>query len=750
MQKSRKNFVLTVESLERRELLIASATMAGTTLQIRGSEGADQVTVRQINDHISVDGATIVINGQQNASILASKVALIWISTSGGADAINLNSAAIVGQQPITIATALYGGDGPDQISGGDGKDFINGGTDDGDDVLYGGKGDDALLGGPGNDKLYGNSGNDSLQAGTGSYADFMYGGEDNDTLTGDPTFRSYMYGENGDDVLSGGDWYGGDEMLGGDGNDRLIGNGGNDYIDAGTGRFSDFLYGGDGNDTMISNTTFTTVMFGGNDDDEMRGGDGDDRLYGDIGNDTIYGNGGKDYIEAGTLSFADYIYGGDGDDTLKGDPNFRTRMHGGAGDDKLYGGDWYGGDEMYGDEGNDYLYGNGGNDYLEAGTLSYADYLYGGEGDDLLIGDPTFRTRMWGGKGDDELRGGNWYGGDEMYGEEGNDKLYGNGGDDYLDAGTGSYADYLYGGDNNDILVGDPTFRTRMWGENGDDELRGGNWYGGDEMYGGDGNDRLYGNGGTDYLDGGKGNDGIVGGTGKDTVSGGPGADRYLCLDDSQPDAIATGALESQDARLHFRNGNATWTDEEMTKVDVGLNWLHQKTNNTRMLKYTYTSAFTNSPLVWELEFERIHTLDADPGTVTLADNGRGHIRVADATFGKSDPESVIVHEIGHDFQQIQTNSTIKDFNAISGWTVVVDGFAPVPSGYTRGQTLTGAPTNYAYRNGTQFARDYGKKNPYEDFATCIEVYYSREKAANLWQAKWNYVDSFFKRLKT
>ena len=33
---------------------------------------------------------------------------------------------------------------------------------------------------------------------------------------------------------------------------------------------------------------------------------------------------------------------------------------------------------------------------------------------------------------------------------------------------------------------------------------------------------------------------------------------------------------------------------------------------------------------------------------------------------------------------------------------------------------------------------------NPYEDFATSLEVYYSKLNPASNWQAKWDYMDSF------
>jgi Ca2+-binding RTX toxin-like protein len=110
-----------------------------------------------------------------------------------------------------------------------------------GDDLLYGGSGDDDLRGEDGNDRLYGMAGWDHLR-----------GGDGNDAL----------YGLAGDDILEGGD--GRDSLEGGDGNDRLSGNdgvdalwgvAGNDRLDGGYDNDRDFLHGGAGFDVFVRHT---------------------------------------------------------------------------------------------------------------------------------------------------------------------------------------------------------------------------------------------------------------------------------------------------------------------------------------------------------------------------------------------------------------------------------------------------------------------------------------------------------------
>ncbi|HTL28982.1 MAG TPA: hypothetical protein VL282_07175, partial [Tepidisphaeraceae bacterium] len=75
-------------------------------------------------------------------------------------------------------------------------------------------------------------------------------------------------------------------------------------------------------------------------------------------------------------------IEGGDGNDVIDcTNNNFTVIVHGGFGDDTIYGSEFD--DQLYGDEGSDSLVGNGGNDTFYAGDAG--DSVDGGSGSDTL-----------------------------------------------------------------------------------------------------------------------------------------------------------------------------------------------------------------------------------------------------------------------------------------------------------------------------------------------------------------------------
>lgn len=175
------------------------------------------------------------------------------------------------------------------------------------------------------------------------------------------------------------------------------------------------------------------------------------------------------------------------------------TVVHGGAGNDRIWGGG--GTDELFGDEGCDRLYARGG-----------TDQLFGGDGDD----------EVWGGCGGDTLDGG--AGNDDLYGGTGGDVFQGGAGNDRLWGGAG--CDVLQGGAGNDTLRGGGG-RDQLDGGLGDDHLIAG--AGGDTLLGGDGADTLKGGAGDDWLDGMAGNDRLDGMAGNDVMLGGAGDDLLL-----------------------------------------------------------------------------------------------------------------------------------------------------------------------------------------------------------------------------
>ncbi len=106
-----------------------------------------------------------------------------------------------------------------------------------GNDVFYGGTGDDALDGAGGNDTLRGDEGDDVLHGGGG--ADALYGGDGNDTLQGDGQFNANPYGLY--TVVDTGP-QGSDYLDGGAGDDILRGGGANDVYRFGRGYGSDTI----------------------------------------------------------------------------------------------------------------------------------------------------------------------------------------------------------------------------------------------------------------------------------------------------------------------------------------------------------------------------------------------------------------------------------------------------------------------------------------------------------------------------
>jgi Ca2+-binding RTX toxin-like protein len=442
--------------------------------------------------------------------------------------------------------------------------------------------------------------------------------------------------------------------------------------------------------------------------------GDGNDQLYvgsgvgpiyclGGLGNDTIVGGDASDTITAG--GGKDSVNGGGGDDRIDGGPT-ADRIDGGDGADRLYGSD--ANDALTGGAGVDRLFGGNGNDVLAGGSSN--DKLYGDAGDDTLAGNNQ-NDLLTGGIGNDVIVGGD--GDDTLIGQEGNDLLQGQLGNDvaFGDAGAdsildGAGNDSLTGGDDDDSISGSAGNDT-LRGNGGDDWLEGGDNT--DSLDGADGADSLSGGAGHDQLLGGAGNDALLGGRDEDTLTGGEGSDRFLArIKDTPTDRTAADAL------LNFNDGNLIWTDDEIWKMDVGLAWLQKRTGSVKILKLSNGKDIT---------VER----NNDVGIDILGDNrGDGIIDIADLAFTTPElpPAVVMVHEIGHNWDTDDENPTDHTFFDLSRWR--------------------GDDPNWTYDSHAQFPRDYGRTNPYEDFAVCLEEYYDGFTPKSLWLAKWNWMENW------
>lgn len=532
--------------------------------------------------------------------------------------------------------------------------------------MVFGGDGDDMLYGGWGADTLNGNNGNDTIYGygsndtiNGGDHNDTIYGGNGVDTIYGG-NGTDVLYGELGDDSVSGS--AGNDTIYGGDGADRLFGISG-----------TNTLHGGDGND----------VLFGGTGTDELNGNAGNDNLRGDSGNDTINGGDGEDYA-----------HGQGGNDIINGD----------ADDDILLGGD--GTDTLTGGSGADLILGEDDNDTVNGGDGE--DRLYGGAGDDTLNGDAD-ADRIVGSDGNDILNGG-----------AGDDSISGNQDDDTVNAGTG--ADLVLGGPGADRLNGDDG-ADRIFGESGADYITGGN--GDDRLDGGDDNDRIYGEADIDRIWGRDGNDGLFGGIGSgDTIIGNAGSDRFMIWDG---DIMSDRGTD--EAQLEFVNETADWTEAEIQIVDEGLHQLMEAAETSLIIR----DSLDEDPV----PYSKWASLGGAAGINSLTtywsfSNGvETYTYDREIQFAEFDENDLwesyqatmtAIHEVGHSWDSVAEIENVlageghiwTDFMAVSQWTDVDPGSSSF-SVSNDGQ--------WWYDSSSEFAYNYGRTNPYEDWATIFEA---------------------------
>lgn len=534
-----------------------------------------------------------------------------------------------------------------------------------------------------GNDEVRNNTAKPStIEGGTGN--DHLFGGKSDDWMFGEEG-TDWLWGAGGNDAMFGGagvdhlyGGYGQDELSGGTQDDHLYGDAGQDTLHGDAG--NDTLHGGEHNDTLNGNQGHDTLV-GGSGRDELFGGDGDDTLHGGTGDDQLFGEAGQDEL-----------YGEHDDDTL----------HGGTGDDWLEGS--YGHDELFGNEGIDKLFGGFG-----------VDTLRGGAGDDKLDGgvDSDF---LYGGDGHDTLLGG--FDHDWLFGELGNDTLDGSLGDDVLSGGAGN--DTLQGSFGNDQLNGGDG-HDDLFGGFGHDFLRGDK--GDDDLYGGAGNDTLYGGEGSDRLYGEEGNDGLFGGIFQiDTLTGGSGADRFL----TDGDAVLDQAGE--DARITLVNGGLVdvepagwgttitlqpglWVDADVERVDGALAFLHELLGNTKLLKQHDNKGY---------KFVRYGDQSSSNGNWVLGglNNDEGTLSFTQFIFDQANSglEDTVFHELGHSFDN--ESPVWKEFLAVSGW---VESKTSPGADYVASGAVG---DKWWHKNDDNFARDYGKMSPREDFATAFSAY--------------------------
>ena len=167
---------LSIESLERREMMAADATLFNGTLNVQGTDNDDLIEISPI----AVRDQNGRVTGEQliRVTITDSATGSELLMREFNANSVNqIVAHGLGGNDAITNVTSknshMYGDAGSDALQGGTGADALYGGSGSPDrsdtlsDVnhLYGGGGVDALIGSAAKDYIFGGAGDDWLMA---------------------------------------------------------------------------------------------------------------------------------------------------------------------------------------------------------------------------------------------------------------------------------------------------------------------------------------------------------------------------------------------------------------------------------------------------------------------------------------------------------------------------------------------------------------------------------------------------------
>ncbi|MBD2535110.1 calcium-binding protein [Nostoc flagelliforme FACHB-838] len=337
----------------------------------------------------------------------------------------------------------INGQGGDDIIDGLSGNDTIRGGA--GNDILLGDAGNDTLINRVGNDTLEGSTGDDSLNASGSTGDNLLFGGDGNDFLD---VSGSYSGNSSSFDSRS-------------LGNNTLDGGAGNDSLSASGSKGDNLLSGGDGNDSLnVSGGTrsdfgfFDSRSLGNN---ILEGGTGNDSLSasGSTGDNTLNGGVGDDFLNVLNSEGDNLLSGGDGNDSfsvsaLSTVPSslVTQTVDGDIGEDVLSVNyiDATGGITSTFNATNNIGSITGGNNrvsykFIEGLNITgttYDDNIVGSNGNDTIYGGNGGNDTIIGGAGNDFLTSG-YLGNSTLDGGNGNDILYGGVGNNNLYGGAGS-----------------------------------------------------------------------------------------------------------------------------------------------------------------------------------------------------------------------------------------------------------------------------------------------------------------------
>lgn len=339
-------------------------------LESSDPEGEDALYVKVENDD---NDAHRIYSGETNASNYSAQPYAPWV---------------ILGTMENN-ENATRGGNGNDRIYGLGGNDKLNGLN--GNDVLHGGAGDDELLGGEGADLLLGGKDNDTLDGGAGN--DVLKGGEGNDTykFTGD-FGRDTVIDTEGLNTL---DINGAVGELKQTAKDSIIYRNSANTVEA-------VVVDNGGSKTLLLNSLSnagSSITLDNWSDGQFGISLKDADVETPPSLPTMSGDGGANALSADFASAYE---------TLVYVPP--VSLHGGDGHDYIEGS--WGGDRIYGDDGNDWI--DAGSAYKQSATITPKagdptydqhgkDLIEGGEGDDVITGRSA--ASVWhGGDGKDML----------------------------------------------------------------------------------------------------------------------------------------------------------------------------------------------------------------------------------------------------------------------------------------------------------------------------------------------------------
>ncbi len=550
--------------------IASSATgSAVVTVRVRDSGGIDDggnntssaqvfqitslIAVHYASTDAKVVTATVVagrlqvkIGGVLQPDVDPALIGSLTISGGTAADSIKLTG----------LSPSLYSHLQRVSLSGGKGNDTITG-SDDFNETIAGGLGDDLLNGGVGGRDRLIETGDvalitltDTTLAGLG--ADKLSNIEEA-SLTGGDTLANKLDASkfSGPVTLSGGSKN--DTLLGGKGNDQLFGGLDDDLLNGGIG--SNTLDGGDGANDIVQDIGDVNFVLSGNEFTATLNGVGTNSLLGIEQAQLTAGVGTfHNVMDARNWTGRSTLQGLAGNDTLLG----------GSGNDSLDGG--AGLDSLTGGLGNDTYNGGADKDTISEIGINIGSVgltaLVIGLGTDSLIANTVEVVKLVGTSGNDQMSvvttGATAFkgtvcfagldGSDQLSGGTLNDTLIGGAGDDVLIGGLGT--DRVEETTDTDVVIDTSTTLPLISAGLGSDQwsgvelvqLTGGS---GNNLFdarksalpvslvGGDGDDTLLGGVLADNLQGGIGNDFLTGGLGNDILDGGSGTDRLIEVGD-------------------------------------------------------------------------------------------------------------------------------------------------------------------------------------------------------------------------